>query len=529
MTLKSKFQLLAALAAAGLLSNAFRAQSVSFACLALLLVFSLTIPRSLLSRLKFLAGEMKPVAQDRDDAPMGVVGGSDELDAVTAGFHEMRRRIQQCDHELRQLRQQLESEVVRRTAELTAAISRMEAAYADTERFLSCVPSILIGLDPSGRITRWNSTAASTFGVDAERAMGRTLDGCGIKWLHANMKEEVHHWLEASSPSHRSEDIRYEKDQKVRFLGLHILRISSQDQTTGFLITGADVTERRTLERELRQAQRLEAVGQLAAGIAHEINTPIQYVGDNIRFIRDAFGEREEVLTRYEQVRQAAQTGEVPQEMLAALAQAIEDADLDYLNQEIPKAVAQSLDGIERVASIVRAIKEFAHPGRKAKAAADINRALESALIVARNEIKYVADVETDFGGVPLVICQIAEMGQVFLNLLVNAAHAIAEVVKDTEKKGKITVRTWQAGDHVVIAISDTGCGIPTPIQTRVFDPFFTTKPVGRGTGQGLAIARSIVVKKHGGSLTFEPNGSQGTTFLISLPIEPVPTTPVIG
>src|SRR5581483_2674857 len=252
------------------------------------------------------------------------------------------------------------------------------------------------------------------------------------------------------------------------------------------------------LEAELHQAQRLESVGQLAAGIAHEINTPIQYVGDNIRFIQEAFEARRTVLDHYEQLRLSAEAGAVMPAQLAQLARAVEDADMEYMNQEIPKAVAQSLDGVERVATIVRAMKEFAHPGHKDKAAADLNQALANALIVARNEFKYVADAETDFAELPPVVCHIAEMNQVFLNLLINAAHAIAEVVKQTQDRGKIRVRTWQDGKQVMIAISDTGCGIPEEIRSKVFDPFFTTKPVGRGTGQGLAIARSIVVEKHG-------------------------------
>lgn len=281
-----------------------------------------------------------------------------------------------------------------------------------------------------------------------------------------------------------------------------------------------DVTERNRLEAELHQAQRLESVGQLAAGIAHEINTPIQYVGDNIRFIQEAFDTRRTVLDQYEQLRLSAEAGAVMPAQLAQLARAVEDADMEYMNQEIPKAVAQSLDGVERVATIVRAMKEFAHPGHKDKAAADLNQALANALIVARNEFKYVADAETEFGDLPPVVCHIAEMNQVFLNLLINAAHAIAEVVKQTQARGKIRVRTWQDGKQVMIAISDTGCGIPEAIRSKVFDPFFTTKLVGRGSGQGLAIARSIVVEKHGGSLSFEPNGNQGTTFLISLPVQ---------
>jgi two-component system NtrC family sensor kinase len=349
------------------------------------------------------------------------------------------------------------------------------------------------------------------------------LDACGIAWLKPDMRTEVSRWLAEAQPSHRSADIPYVKDQKNRLLGFNFRRIIQNGRTMGFVVTGADVTEVRALEFELRQAQRLEAVGQLAAGIAHEMNTPIQYVSDNLRFLQEAFQTRQTALLSYERVRRAAQAGEPLEGLLAELAKVLDEADLEYLSSEVPKAFTQSLDGVERVATIVRAMKEFAHPGRKEKAAADLNRALSNALIVARNEIKYVADVETDFGELPPVLCHLAEMNQVFLNLLINAAHAIREVVQKTERKGRITVRTRREGNHAVIAISDTGCGIPASIQSKVFDPFFTTKPVGQGTGQGLSIARSIVVEKHGGTLTFEPNGAQGTTFLVALPLDAAP------
>jgi PAS domain S-box-containing protein len=303
-------------------------------------------------------------------------------------------------------------------------------------------------------------------------------------------------------------------------IGAHALEFRGR---SAVVVVAQDVTERKRLETELHHAQRLESVGQLAAGIAHEINTPIQYVGDNLRFMADAFRDRTAVVGMYEQLRQAAERGAVTREMLAALAQAIEDADVEYVNCEVPKAIAQSLDGVQRVATIVRAMKEFAHPGHKEKAAADLNEALRSTLVVARNEYKYVADVETDFGNLPPVVCLIADMNQVFLNLVINAAHAIGDVMQRTKEKGKITVRTWQADGQAVIAIGDNGCGIPDKIRTRVFDPFFTTKPVGKGTGQGLAIARSVVVEKHGGTLRFEPNQPRGTIFYISIPLSPPP------
>jgi len=405
--------------------------------------------------------------------------------------------------------------------QLKAENARLEAALADTERFLNRVPLILIGLDPAGRITRWNPAARHTLGLDAGRAFGRTLDRCGVEWLHATIRQEFARWLECAAPSYRCPDLPYRRKGQTRLLGLEIHRAGPIDRNAGYVVTGTDLTHRRTLERELQQAQRLEAVGQLAAGIAHEINTPIQYVGDNIRFLRDAFQSEKPVLAAYETLRQNVGHKEVTPAALHSLGQAIEGADLEYLQQEIPKAVSQALEGVERVATIVAAMKEFAHPGRQEKAPANLNKALLNTLIVARNELRQVADVETEFGNLPAVVCHAAEINQVFLNLLINAAHAIAEAAGKTGKRGKIRVRTWMEADQARIAISDTGCGIPESIRAKVFDPFFTTKPVGKGTGQGLSIARSIVVEKHGGTLTFEPNGTEGTTFLIALPLEP--------
>ena len=294
------------------------------------------------------------------------------------------------------------------------------------------------------------------------------------------------------------------------------------------LAVSQDVTERKRLEAQLHQAQRLEAVGQLAAGIAHEINTPIQYVGDNMRFIQDAFAARQFVLANFGELLQAAEEGRVTPNLVAAVRRTVEESEMDFLAEEIPKAIAQSLDGTERVAVIVRAMKEFAHPGQQQKAIADLNKSLANALVVARNEIKYVADVQTDFGDLPPILCHIAELNQVFLNLLTNAADAIREVMKQDNQKGLIRVSTRPVDGCAVISISDSGCGIPENIQRRVFDPFFTTKDVGRGSGQGLAIARATVVEKHGGSIWFEPNLPRGTTFVVSLPMTSAPPSAVL-
>jgi len=286
------------------------------------------------------------------------------------------------------------------------------------------------------------------------------------------------------------------------------------------LVMAQDVSEHKRLELDLRQAQRLESVGQLAAGIAHEINTPIQYVGDNLRFLSDAFQDCRIVFLQYERLLSAAVAGEIPPSLLDEVRAARANGDLEYLGGEIPRALEQSLDGVGRVATIVRAMKTFAHPGSDEKMPADLNKALSDTLIVANNELKYVADIVTDFGELPPVWCNIGDLNQVFLNLLVNAAHAIGDVVKVSGGRGEIRVRTRAENNEAIVSFSDTGCGIPAAIQSRVFDPFFTTKEVGKGTGQGLAIARNIIVEKHNGRIAFEANLPHGTTFSLSLSID---------
>jgi len=282
-----------------------------------------------------------------------------------------------------------------------------------------------------------------------------------------------------------------------------------------------DVTEKQTVERELRQAQKLEAIGQLAAGIAHEINTPMQYLGDNIHFLEDALIDLIALYEQFARLLQVAKALHPEEAIVRELEQAIERAELPYLFEEIPKTIQQSLDGVGRVGTIVRAMREFSHPGSEEKSAVDINRALENTLIVSRNEWKYVAEVETDFArDLPLLRCLPGEMNQVFLNIIINAAHAIAEVTDGGNTgKGRIRVTTATRDQWMEIRIADTGGGIPEAVQHRVFDPFFTTKKVGKGTGQGLAIARSVVVDKHQGAIHFETEPGQGTTFILRLPL----------
>ncbi len=287
----------------------------------------------------------------------------------------------------------------------------------------------------------------------------------------------------------------------------------------GFIEAFVDLSERKLLEAQLGQAQKLEAVGQLAAGIAHEINTPAQYVGDSVQFLAQSFQDLQALLSKYREA--IADLSATPEHRLLqdAMRKAEEEIDIAFVAESAPAAFDRATDGISRVVAIVGAMKEFAHPDRREKNPADLNRALQNSLTIAHHEYTQVADVEAQLEALPPVMCHLGEMNQVFLNILVNAAHAIADVVGEGGGKGRIRVHTACLGEAVRIDIEDTGCGIPEAIRHRVFDPFFTTKPVGRGTGQGLTIARSVVVDKHGGSLTFESTVGKGTTFTILLPV----------
>ena len=282
-----------------------------------------------------------------------------------------------------------------------------------------------------------------------------------------------------------------------------------------------DITTQKKLESELYQAQKLESVGRLAAGVAHEINTPVQFVSDNCYFLRDAVVQLTDLIKAYQEgLADLAEGRTSAAEVCARIAAVEEAADVAFLNENMPTAVERALEGLERVATIVRSMKEFSHPNQGAMSSADLNAAIRSTLTVARHEYKYVADIETRLGDIPLVVCNVGEFNQTFLNILVNAAHAIESRVAGTEQRGLITVTTAQDGETVLISVQDTGGGIPESVQASIFDPFFTTKEVGKGTGQGLAIARSVIVDKHHGSLTFESVVGVGTTFLIRLPLD---------
>jgi len=395
-------------------------------------------------------------------------------------------------------------------------------AHAESEQLFASMSWILVAVNRDDRITRWNVAAETSFGIPPASAIGRRIQELAIPWEWSKVEGGLAE-ARRSGESAKIEDVPYTRpDGAEGFLRLTWNPLEGGVAGAGgILLLGADITERLVLEAQLAQAQKLESIGQLAAGVAHEINTPIQFIGDNARFVETAFADLDRVLGGHQRVRAAAAEGPVPPELFAEVDRIEAEVEVEFLRQEVPGALAQTRDGVDRVATIVRALKQFAHPERTEMTPANLNQALMSTLTVTQGETRYVADVETEWGDIPLVTCCVGELNQVFLNIIVNAAHAVAEHVKDSGGRGTIRVETRREGPHVAIAISDTGGGIPERVRDKIFDPFFTTRQVGKGTGQGLAIAHNLVVNKHRGSIDFHTEMGRGTTFYIRLPIDP--------
>ncbi len=282
------------------------------------------------------------------------------------------------------------------------------------------------------------------------------------------------------------------------------------------------------LEEDLRQAHKMEAIGQLAAGIAHEINTPIQYVSDNAVFLRESWTVLERIVSVAARVHDEWRLGTLSVKTRDDLDKCFADSDVDYLANEIPRAIDETFEGARQVARIVRAMNEFAHPASANKCACDLNHAIENTVTFSRNAWKYVARMETSLEKtMPLVPCRLDQINQVMLNLIVNAAHSIGEAIGDgANGLGTIRIETSHAAGWATIKVSDTGMGIPEEVRSRVFAPFFTTKQLGKGTGQGLSMARVVVEQQHGGKLWFESEVGQGTSFFIRLPIDGVGIAP---
>jgi PAS domain S-box-containing protein len=394
-----------------------------------------------------------------------------------------------------------------------------ERTNAELAAIVASAETAIITRDLEGHVLTWNAGAERIYGYSAAEMVGNTF----ITTVPADRVAEIgdiNARIKAGERVAHLETVRLTKGgARVEVL----MSITPIRDRSGAVIGGAhvvwDISEIRRLQRQLAQAQKLESVGQLAAGIAHEINTPIQYIGDNALFLADAFRSLSRFLSPHAEIVDGLRHGPNPK-LADSLDRIQTEADVDYLCREVPKAIGQLSEGVQQVARIVRAMKEFSHPSSSDMVMLDVNRAIESTILVCKNEWKYVAEMTTDLDpGLPPVPCLAGEFNLVVLNLIMNAAHAIADVVEGSGQKGAIRVGTRHQGPWAEIRVSDTGAGIPEAIQSKIFDPFFTTREVGKGTGQGLSIAHAVIVKKHGGTLSFETASGAGTTFLVQLPL----------
>ncbi|MEZ4416325.1 MAG: ATP-binding protein [Gemmatimonadota bacterium] len=415
------------------------------------------------------------------------------------------RRLERAERRVAILEEMIED----RTRALFLSNERLQRANAYLMELYSVMPEALCVVQHDGVVRDVNDALVELIGRERETLLGRTVE---------TISPRLSEFLRSAGDDARVDHFEDEWQSAQGTIPV-LLSIATAKHKLGapiYVIAAADMRERRQLEMELRHAQKLESVGQLAAGIAHEINTPMQFIGDNARFLRDSFDDLLSALAAYRELLERTELSEADR---TRMQEAEDDVDLEYLQARVPKAFARTLEGVDRVSTIVSAMKAFAHPGHE-RVPTDLNQAIQTTLTVARNEVKYVADVVTELGELPLVPCYAGDINQVFLNLVVNAAQAIEEHNEGTDARGLLTIRSQVDGECVVISFTDTGGGIPESIHHRLFEPFFTTKPVGKGTGQGLAISYAVVVEKHGGSLRFETTPGEGTTFVVRLPIQ---------
>jgi len=413
----------------------------------------------------------------------------------------------------------IEREVQKRTEELRESETMFRALVENANA------GIVIA-DSAGRIVTFNPQAEETLGWSARDMIGKSVAILAPPRLRFQPGVLAEILSDRRRLPKTAETVGLRRNGEEFPVGI-AFSIWEVGERAFFSAMFKDLTEQKQLQNQLTQAQKLESIGQLAAGIAHEINTPIQYVGDNTRFLQDAFKDLLTLSTACDNYFNDLGIEVESSDSLQEIARIRSKVDVPFLREEAPRAIDQTLEGIGRVTTIVRAMKEFSHPGAQDKTPADLNRAIHNTTLVSKNAWKYVAELVEDFDPLlPAVPCLVGEFNQVMLNLIVNAAHAIGDVVQESGSKGVITIRTRLEEEWVQIDVQDTGSGIAESVRSHVFNLFFTTKEVGRGTGQGLAFAYASITKNHGGRIFFDTEVGSGTTFSIRLPLSGLEQVP---
>lgn len=372
------------------------------------------------------------------------------------------------------------------------------------------MPLSLILTDANDIIRVVNRTTRTLLGYEKGEMVGQPLS---LLHVHGNADDLSN--IDALS-SHDTQEIHYrsKNGEAIPVLFTSSAMYDDAEQLMGIVCIAQDLTVMRTLETQLLQSEKMASIGQLAAGVAHEINNPMGFIYSNLGTLNEYIEDLADILSAYADLDKAVEVGDLDKAraQIQSISAKKQTLDLDYLLDDIGQLIEESREGADRVRKIVLNLKDFSHVDKEEKMPANINNGLESTLNIVSNELKYKAEVEKDYGEIPEVSCYIQELNQVFMNLLVNAAHAI-------EGHGVITVRTYSENDHVCVAIADNGKGMSPEVQKRIFEPFYTTKVVGEGTGLGLSIGYGIVVDKHGGQLLVDSSEGLGTTFTIKIPI----------
>ncbi len=482
------------------------------------LAFGSLIAVSITRRLRRLCAATIALGQGNLDYKVSL-SGHDELTRFAAHFNDMAVELKNVYNRLHENNIQLKHNISER--KLAEDALRKERDFAET--LIDTAQAVVLLLDASGNVIRFNRYMEKLLGYKLDEIKGQN---CFEIFFPERDREDIRQrfsqYIDGVITRGNVHQIIAKNGNRYEIEWRSAILRQSDGTLIGVLAIGQDVTDRAILQSQLAQAQKLEAIGQLAAGIAHEINTPIQFIGDNLKFCHESFCALGGLLNKYVQLLEESRRRQPNPKLIDELDKLIKEIEVEYLIKEIPNAIEQSLGGVDRISAIVRSMREFSHPGTTSKELTDLNSAIQNTIIVTRNEWKYVAEMVTDLdASLPMVPVFKGDFNQVVLNIIINAAHAIADVAgENSGKKGTIRITTEQDENWVEIRISDTGTGMSEEVREKIFDPFFTTKEVGKGTGQGLNIAYTMVVKKHGGTIEAESEIGRGTVFIIRLPLK---------
>lgn len=428
---------------------------------------------------------------------------------IFVGYRYRTRRLRE---ELAQ--QERVQTILRRSRDLA------EFRRAEIEKLIASISALLIAVDSNGEIFQWNETAEKMFGIKESGTIGCTFTEVLNNYIPADKLREIMEKGLGEGDDTPVKDFEFFINPRNKGKRLLLSTISPildrNNKRLGFLLLAEDITNRKEEEHRLLLSQKLESLGQMAGNIAHEIKSPLQYIAHNGQFVHDSV---KELAAFYDAVNESL--AEIEQSNRAHVAEKIkaliEEYDIEYSLKEIPRASDQIVSGVSTVSKIVKSMKEYSHPGRGVMEKADINHLLESMVVLIQDQRDGLLKIDTEFyHPLPPAVCFPGELHQVFMNLLINAADSIRE----KGEPGLIKIATSLEGNEIVVAISDTGRGIPDRIKDNIFNPFFTTKEVGLGTGQGLSLAHKIIFENHKGKLHFTSKVGEGTTFYVHLPIQ---------